>query len=346
MKKLMLMLMVLAMAAPLYAAGEVTFVATDNEDGTCTITFDANDIFDIQPVAMGVDVKVNGSDASHDITAVDGIDSFFDIFMDAAYSIQSDPCDPCYPYDYGEGTPIADPCGPGEIALPSKNFTVSMGGLGGESGELASAPDNGTAFILTAGDLLDDTLTGHIKVNARRGGVIGNDTEPMVTNLHLDFTITHSTPTECMAATHTDYSDWKNLSGMIDCWCYCKQCNGDTSGNSAFGGAVAVFSDDLPAILPPNYGSTAVTTTPGHPGWCGDTDHKGAFGGAVRVFTTDLARFLPPNYGNPSLPPCSGPGCDGPNPGVGTNGCDPNPLPNSEFNFWLYTGDSTQTPCP
>jgi len=191
MKKLILILVVLAMAAPLYAAGRVQFVATDNEDGTCTITFDANDVIGIVPVAMGLDVKVTGSDPCHAITAVSGMDSFFEIFMDYAYD---DPCS----YTYGAGNPVADPCAAGSLGLPSHHFCVSMGGLGGETDpDEKAAPDNGVAFVLTAGNLGDpcDTVTGHIKINALRGGVIGKDTDPMETNLvpvHLAFTITNA----------------------------------------------------------------------------------------------------------------------------------------------------------
>ena len=299
MKKLMLMLMVLAMAAPLYAAGEVTFVATDNEDGTCTITFDANDIFDIQPVAMGIDVKVNGSDPCHLITAVSGIDSFFDIFMDAAYEIQSDPCDPCYPYDYGEGDAIADPCGPGTADLPSHNFTVSMGGLGGESGELDSAPDNGTAFVLTAGNTKDpcNPVTGHIKINARRGGVIGNDTEPMVTNLHLPFTITYNI-TDCMKDTHPGYDLWVELD-KPDCWCYSTQCKGNIDGLYEITGTVAVFMGDLPTFLA-NFGQQFVTT---EPGICANLDHLLEITGTVPVFMGDLPIFLA-NFGQQFIGDC------------------------------------------
>ena len=350
MKKLMLMLMVVAMAAPLYAQGRVQFVATDNEDGTCTITFDANDVFDVQPVAMGVEVKVNGSESAHLITAVSGMASFYEIFMDYAYD---DPCS----YTYGAGHPVADPCGPGSAELPSHYFTVSMGGLGGaEDPEQYPVPDNGVAFILTAGNLTDpcDQVTGVIKINHRRGGVIGNDTEPMETNLDdpakqgggIPFKISpYVPPEECMRETHTDYSDWKNLSGMIDCWCYCKQCNGDASGQSAFGGAVAVFQDDEGALMGA-YGNPAVATTPGDPGWCADFNHKAQFGGAVRVFDHDLLRFIP-NYGSPSTKECSGPNCSGPNLlAFPVTGCDTSDLPNSEFNFWLYAGLALDTYCP
>jgi len=40
---LLSILIVFATASQLYAQGQVTFIATDNMDGTCTITFDGKD---------------------------------------------------------------------------------------------------------------------------------------------------------------------------------------------------------------------------------------------------------------------------------------------------------------
>ena len=229
MKKLLLILVIVAMAAPLYAAGRVQFYATDNGNGTCSITFDANDVIGVVPVAMGLDVKVNGSDPCHAITAVSGMDSFFEIFMDHAYD------DPCA-YTYGAGDPVADPCAAGKASLPSHHFCVSMGGLGGETDPCEkAAPDNGVAFVLTAGNLQvgpdpcnPDQVTGHIKINALRGGVIGKDTDPMETNLvpvHLPFTITPQL--KCYPSDAPGYQTWLDY-GEPDCWCYQFNCRGDT----------------------------------------------------------------------------------------------------------------------
>ena len=157
----MLILMVAAISAPLYAAGGIDFVATNNEDGTCTVSFTATDPC-IPPVAMGLNIDVDGDDPCDLITAVSGMDSFFQIFMDYAYN---DPCN----YVYGAGDPVADPCAAGPASLPSHHFCVSMGGLGGETDpEAIPVPDNGTAFVLTAGNLTDPcvSVTGHIKINA------------------------------------------------------------------------------------------------------------------------------------------------------------------------------------
>ena len=339
MKKLMLILVVLVMSAPLYAAGTITF----SEDAG-TISYVATGV---APVAMGLNVTVDGGEDP--VTSVSILQDFFEIYMDAAYSIESDPCDPCS-YQYGDGTPIADPCAAGEIDLGSNGmfFCISMGGLGGETDPEEKEP-------LMSGDIikLSTTVgtTGQITLNNIRGGVIGSDGEPMtVIGLPLDFT---AGPDECMASTNPDYADWTTLAGSPECWCYCKHCNGDADGCSQFSGQVPVYLLDLNIFLPA-FGNPAIATTPGDPGWCGDFARDAAFSGQVRVYTTDLARFLP-MFGAPnaSVAVSSGPGCSGPHipPFVPSPpGCDINPLPNTEYNFWVSPtagcGANVVTPCP
>ena len=112
----------------------------------------------------------------------------------------------------------------------------------------------------------------------------------------------------CMKDTHPDYATWIDLD-KPDCWCYSKQCKGDAGGISPFGGAVAVFSDDLDIFLPV-YGLPGMGV--GNPGLCADFDHKAQFGGTVRVFSDDLDIFLP-SYGAPRLTDCD----------------------NTHFNYWV-----------
>ncbi len=324
MKKLLLILVVAAISAPLYAAGGITFVATDNTDGTCTVTFTATDPC-IPPVAMGLNVKVNGdSDPCHLITAVDGMNSFFEIYMDYAYD---DPCS----YTYGAGNPVADPCAAGSASLPSYNFCISMGGLGGETDpDEKPAPTSGTAFVLTAGNLTDpcDPVTGTISLNALRGGVIGTDTEPMTTNLTIPFTISYVPETECMAATNPDYATWV-AEGSPSCWCYERQCNGDAKGDTQFG-LWPVYSNDLTVFV----SAFAQTVLPPG-GICADFCRDKAFG-LWRVYSTDLAVFVA-NFAQTVVAPCSGPGCD-----IGCGAaCDSAALPNTHYNFWC-----TPATCP
>jgi hypothetical protein len=224
------LLILLLAAAPLYAAGEVNFVATNNSDGTCTVTFDANDLVGINPVAMALEIHVTGTDPCHLITDVDGIDPFFDIYMDYAYDIESDPCSPGYCYGCGSD-PTAKLSEPGVLELPHHDFVICMAGLGGPAKPLTGPNADGTAFILHADNSRDpcNPVVGTISINALRGGVIGTDGEPMETNLPIPFSINNPcyhcdccppgwTQEECFAI------------GCPDCWCYQYQCRGDADG--------------------------------------------------------------------------------------------------------------------
>lgn len=179
MKKLSCLLMVLAMAIPALGAGNIVLTATDNSDGTCTISFVATGA---APVGVGLDVDVL---TGGPITAVGGIDSFFDIFLDAAYEMETTTPGS---YTYGAGAPIALQDAAGVDTLPSASFAISMGGLGGAAAPLNPAPMSGTLAVLTAGD---DT-TGTIGLNVKRGGIVDVNGEAMTTNLPLAFTITVS----------------------------------------------------------------------------------------------------------------------------------------------------------
>ena len=122
-------------------------------------------------------------------------------------------------------------------------------------------------------------------------------------------------PCECMASTNPDFAEW-TLVGKPDCWCYERQCRGDADGNQI--GPFWVQSLDL-GILISAYNK--IVLPPG--GICADFDHQQI--GPFRVQSLDLAILI--TYYNKLevlVPPCSGPGSGG----------DPNPLPNSEFNWW------------
>ena len=239
MKKLLLIVVVLLMAAPLYAENEIRFSFVDNWDGSCTITYDVNEVAadpcddpPVRPVAMGLTVDViSGAPIKEVILEDNDPCGFFEIFMDAAYSMELDPCDPCG-YCYGCGTAIADPCGPGEILLPQTKFSISMGGLGGETDpDQKSPPTSGTITLYA--DAGATETTGTIELDAMRGGIIGNDGEPMVV-IGLDNGPAKNGKkqwklNECYRESDA-VPNWYDV-GKPVCWCYARQCRGDSDGN-------------------------------------------------------------------------------------------------------------------
>jgi hypothetical protein len=182
MKKIVLVLAVLIMAAPLFAAG-IKFTATPAE-GSCTISYEV--VYGTStPVAMALNVDVT-SGAS--IASIDGIDSFFDVFIDLAYDMeQASQGSYTYVPNNPSGSPAAKQDQAGEQALPSSNFCISMGGLGGMDGNnLVPAGPSGTVAVLHA----DAASAGLITVNSLRGGIVDSDGEYMEPNgLPLAFEI-------------------------------------------------------------------------------------------------------------------------------------------------------------
>ena len=263
MKKLMLIVVVLMMAAPLYAENEIRFSFVDNWDGTCTVTYDVNDVSadpcdppPVRPVAMGLTVDVTGGSPITSVVCADETD-FMEIFMDSAYDME-DPCgDPCTSYAYGAGQPIAivdapgeaqlaapwDPCDPCTVtANDGALFAISMGGLGGELAKTKDPPRHGSIIISS-----DGGSEFELYVNALRGGIIGEDGDPMVP-LGLDVEPAKNGQgngkiSECYKDSDRKFpkpftpfvdpetTSWYN-SGKPVSWCFPRQCHGDADGRA------------------------------------------------------------------------------------------------------------------
>lgn len=279
MKKLILILVVLAVAAPLYAGREIRFSFTDdldNWDGTCTIMYDVNDL-DVAPVAMGLTIEVVSGNPIKDVVCEDEND-FFEIFMDAAYSM-----DPCY--TYGAGTPIAkvDVAGETDLATDGGLFAISMGGLGGMTDPDEKAPPKHGTITLYADTGATETEV-KVYVNAVRGGIIGEDGEPLVVLGLADdepakngLKRGHVKINECYRESDA-VGAWYPV-GKPKCWCYPRQCHGDADGRfvgSIFTGYYFVSPDDHNILMAawkvtePDFGPGIASI---YPGACADFNH-------------------------------------------------------------------------
>lgn len=116
---------------------------------------------------------------------------------------------------------------------------------------------------------------------------------------------------ECMNASAPEYDDWISF-GEPNCWCYRRQCHGDTDNNKSL--IFWVYSTDL-ALLKSCY------MQPGPPPGCicADLDHQKQL--VFRVYTNDLA-ILKSYYANPTVPCCD-------------NDEDCVLDPNDKYNFWI-----------
>jgi hypothetical protein len=298
-KKIVALVLILTMSAANTMA-LVIFDAVNNGDGTVTISYTTDGH---QPSAIAL--RILCSDTLL-ITGGSGTDAAFNCFPDYAYSND--------PYVLGDGDPFADPAGPGAATLPVAEVSICMGVLD-ETGNQAAGPTTATIIVLAttgSGDMTiaADTLRGP------GSGVVSTEGE-LESNLSGGGTIWPRWPIpDCMAETNPDYDTWISV-GMPDCWCCEYQCRGDADCLIQFG-ILRIYSDDLDCLVG-GYGQPILP--PG--GICCDFDHKMQFG-VLRIYTDDLA-VLVANYGKSTVVPCSGPG----------SGNDEDPLPNSEFNFWV-----------
>ena len=241
MKKSLILLFTFFLAVPLYA-DTITF----SSPSPGVIYYEATG--SIAPVAMALNVDANGTIIPDGSPETIGIDSFFDIFMDAAHDCEQEGV--ACTYEYGEGTPIANQNTVGEATLPLSAFCISMAGLGGETEPLDPAPMTGE-IILTPGTATSATISE----NALRGGVVGTDGVKMtVTGLPL-FVIVETL--DCMQQADYDVADPVRYAAFVEagkpeCWCKTQQCHGNADGldeGDLKTGYYAVGGNDLTTLL-------------------------------------------------------------------------------------------------
>ena len=281
MKKVVLFLAVMLIAAPTFAS-TIEFTATpDPGNGTCEISYTITD--GANPVAMGLNVDVLSGDP---ISAIDGIDSFFDVYIDQAYDMeQATPDSYVYVPNSPTGDPAADQTAAGAVTLPQSNFCISMGGLGGLDGNnLGTPPASGVVAVLHAAA----DSSGEITINQLRGGLVdtnGDSIQIAEGNLPLAFEITlgcfpMTDPLYALQAAQAQL--YLDAGYSIDCWCNAYQCDGDAANDTNFFDW-RVYTTDLTILA--NSWKLLIGDPLLDP--CADMAHDTNFFG-WRVYTTDL----------------------------------------------------------
>jgi hypothetical protein len=162
----------------------------------------------------------------------------FNIFPDAAYTQELGDG-----YTYGEGTPVCNVSGPGEIAVPGTQttFALCMGMLNGETTAGAAG-----ATVVTIDLDVDATCVVAITENADRGGIIATDGTP----LDISSQIGGQIDPEGCTYTGPDQTEWVAV-GSPASWCGVSQCHGDA--DDAFEtigkGSFAVGYNDIDILL-------------------------------------------------------------------------------------------------
>ncbi len=181
MKKVLIGTLVLAMAIPALAA--VTVTTDETVAGQVKLTFTS----DTEIVGIGLKVDANANIASFTVDDDLGTpdESYFDLFMDVAYSqkVNGDG------YTYGEGAGAgningADQAIPGVVALPATNFSISAGGLGGQTKPLDPVPQVAQVILKgVVGTVVD------VDLDLLRGGIVDFDGTQTVIGLPVELTI-------------------------------------------------------------------------------------------------------------------------------------------------------------
>jgi len=274
MKKVLVTLVVLALALPAFATVTIT-CTTDGNQVTVNyaVSGEPNKVS-----GFGLDIKV---DSGAKIKSISDLNSKYWVYPGSIVIINGEVND--------VGTPIGDPARfPGTLGgLDTNGITIEMGAL------YYPAGDNSPNAPPLSGVLLkfrvDKDCTVSIQENTVRGGVV-------LTNPSVDPTvnatgcIVTTGPTDCFPSNYTSFNDWKTM-GKPDCWCAKHkgsgyQCDGDadqkTSGAPYY---YRVFTGDLGLIVG-NWKKKIADATINP---CADIDHKSS--GApyyYRVFTGDL----------------------------------------------------------
>lgn len=259
MKKVLALLIVCALVAPAFA-GEVTLSSVDNEDGTATVSMT---VVSGDPVGIGLDVTTTSGELDDVVMAVD---SFFDIFVDAAYDMETAAAGS---YTYGAGVgPVCLVGGPGSTTVAAANaavtpFALCVGGLGGAANPLTAGPTTGDTVELFVFSASVDT-TAEVTLNVIRGGIVDKDATAMTVN-GLPLTVTITNPPVGPA-----------------CWSFATQCYGDLDGGGAINtGDFFPFKDAYNT----SYFANTMGTALGEYNPCADLNQDGY------INTTDFFTF-------------------------------------------------------
>ena len=254
MRKVLLSLLVLAVAAPALAAVNIT--AVNNTNGTVTLAIDTT----AAEVVRGLALKVTATNGAKlvSLTPVN-VNAAFNTYIDSAFQMGG-------AYTIGAGHPFANVAAAGPAVVDATQFSVSMGVLDQSGARAGYTSPVGGASLITI-----NTGAGRICVglDTLRGGIVGDGvitTNLTAADICVDVT---AAPSEPIKATAPFYAAWVQF-GKPACWAYAKNCKGDANGKtqgSTKTGFAHVGSEDLNVLIAAwNVLEPATGTTPSGPG--------------------------------------------------------------------------------
>jgi len=265
MKKLVCLIAVLALTAPLYAAqSQLTLSASDAGSGQLRIGYASNDANAPTGISFKVALSNNATvNASTDV--VSSLSSVFNTNIDYANSAGSG-------YTaLGQGHPLANPDANGVVTFPAGTFAVCMGALLQSPAVPPTSTSNLITLQLHAGAGQSSTQATLSADTAGRGGVQGAGAFSVI--YPSPVTVTFAAP-PCFSTADAKYAQWV-LQGKPFSWCCLHQRDGDVNGDGK------VTSTDL-LMLKQKFGSIYGQAGPPAYDCRADLNHDG------KVTSTDL----------------------------------------------------------
>jgi hypothetical protein len=224
MRKLLCLLAILALTAPLFA-GDLVLTVDDNGDGTFTVGYESYTVAAPVGIALEIDAGVGETISAQDLTLYDGlaVDSFFDVFVDfaagdtATYEANADTATGAW---LGTAHPLAVPgTTAGPATLPLQAVSLCMGSLVG------TAPASDTLAMLTIGD--GEATDCIIDVDTVRGGAVDVNGDAMTVYCKVDGGAAQ------LIDGITDVTFDVGSCVYPACWDAPTQCHGDSDGTVA-----------------------------------------------------------------------------------------------------------------
>lgn len=297
MKKALVVLLALLLAAPVFAGITVSCSYNDTDSNEVVVRYDCGDVN--IPRAFGLDISVDEGT----IGSIYGFDPNFYVSPGS--------------YDYNETTEQVDSWGDPVVDKTPNSFTLEMGSLWASND--AEHPDQPEPNGVLCKFTVSACCTVSIAENAARtggdaNGVVMEDTSKSFAKSYVTLSGCEvcSEFIECMYG-YTDYVAWVDV-GKPECWCYDRQCHGDADNRPQGKKKYWVSTWDLDVLtaawnkpyadLVDGNGLHLVCLTGGDdnvPLICADFDHLSQGKKKYRASTWDLD-IMTANWNLPGLP--------------------------------------------
>lgn len=278
MRKVLLSLLVLALAAPSFAAVKIT--AEDAGSGVLKLYYECTAGEVIRGLALAVEVTDGDGVVAAASDAVVPAASRFNTFIDYAFTVEAGAPGT---YTIGAGHPLANKVAAGVATFPATVYSVSMGCL--DEFEKVQGGVTGSGELVAIKYTMAANTTVAISADTLRGGIVGDGITEV--NIQASQVLVGG---ECIPTTNASYAEWVKV-GKPASWCNVRQCYGDANNaQEPFGkGTVYVGMEDL-AVMVSGFRVQYVNPTTS-PWIAADFSRTAeAFGkGTVRVGMDDLA---------------------------------------------------------